>query len=133
MPTTQDALNVLGTPLKPCSHDPLTGFYRSGCCETSTDDVGMHTVCARVTEPFLAYSAAQGNDLVTPRPEFGFPGLKPGDHWCLCAGRWRESLEAGYAPPVILAATHEETLAVIDLETLKHHALDGDGGLGQTS
>jgi uncharacterized protein (DUF2237 family) len=119
-----DALNVLGQPLAPCSLDPLTGFYRDGCCNTGHEDTGIHTVCVRVTAKFLAYSKQRGNDLSTPAPEFGFDGLKPGDQWCLCAGRWREALEAGMAPPVLLAATHEETLAIVPLSELKLHALD---------
>jgi uncharacterized protein len=118
------ALNVLGQPLAPCSMDPLTGFYRDGCCNTDHEDTGIHTVCVRVTAKFLAYSKAQGNDLSTPAPQFGFDGLKPGDQWCLCAGRWREALDAGMAPPVVLAATHEETLAIVPLAELKRHALD---------
>jgi uncharacterized protein (DUF2237 family) len=120
----EDALNVLGQPLAPCSLDPLTGFYRDGCCNTGHEDTGIHTVCVRVTAKFLAYSKQRGNDLSTPAPEFGFEGLKPGDQWCLCAGRWREALEAGMAPPVLLAATHEETLAIVPLSELKLHALD---------
>lgn len=118
------ALNVLGGPLAPCGLDPLTGFYRDGCCNTGYDDTGIHTVCVRVSREFLAYSKSRGNDLSTPAPEFGFPGLQPGDQWCLCAGRWREALDAGMAPPVVLAATHEETLAVVPLAALKRHAID---------
>ena len=120
----QAALNVLGDPLVPCSLDPLTGFYRDGCCNTDYDDTGIHTVCVRVTAKFLAFSKSRGNDLSTPMPEFGFPGLKPGDQWCLCAGRWKEALDAGAAPNVLLAATHEETLAVVALADLKRHAVD---------
>jgi len=120
----QQALNVLGGPLAPCGLDPLTGFYRDGCCNTGYDDTGIHTVCVRVSREFLAYSKSRGNDLSTPAPEFGFPGLQPGDQWCLCAGRWREALDAGMAPAVVLAATHEETLAVVPLEALKRHAID---------
>jgi uncharacterized protein (DUF2237 family) len=120
----EQALNVLGQPLAPCSMDPLTGFYRDGCCNTDHEDTGIHTVCVRVTAKFLAFSRAQGNDLSTPAPQFGFDGLKPGDQWCLCAGRWREALDAGMAPPVVLAATHEETLAIVPLAELKRHALD---------
>jgi len=120
----QQALNVLGEPLAPCSLDPLTGFYRDGCCNTGYDDTGIHTVCVRVSREFLAFSKSRGNDLSTPAPEFGFSGLKPGDQWCLCAGRWREALDAGMAPPVVLAATHEETLAIVPLEALKRHAID---------
>lgn len=116
------ARNVLGGDLAPCSLDPVTGFYRNGCCETGPDDVGMHTVCAIMTEGFLAFSKAAGNDLSTPRPEFQFPGLKPGDRWCLCAPRWMEALEAGVAPQVVLEATHEEVLAMTSLGILKDHA-----------
>lgn len=115
--------NILGEALSPCSHEPLTGFYRTGCCETGPEDVGLHVVCAQVTEAFLRFSAQQGNDLITPRPEFGFPGLVPGDRWCLCAARWLEAYRAGVAPPVILAATHESVLTLIPLEVLQAHAL----------
>jgi uncharacterized protein (DUF2237 family) len=118
------ALNVLGEPLAPCGLDPVTGFYRDGCCNTGYEDVGIHVVCARMTKEFLAFSRRRGNDLSTPMPEFGFPGLQPGDRWCLCAGRWKEALDAGVAPPVILQATHEETLAIVPLEVLKRHAID---------
>lgn len=118
------ALNVLGQPLAPCSLDPLTGFYRDGCCNTDYEDTGIHTVCVKVTAKFLAFSRRVGNDLSTPMPQYGFPGLKPGDQWCLCAGRWKEALDAGVAPPVRLAATHEETLAIVSLEDLRRHALD---------
>jgi uncharacterized protein (DUF2237 family) len=119
-----DAKNVFGEPLADCGRDPLTGFYRDGCCNTGYDDVGIHVVCAQVTREFLAFSRARGNDLSTPAPEIGFPGLEPGDRWCLCAGRWKEAYDAGVAPPVVLAATHEETLAIVPLEILKQHALD---------
>jgi len=118
------ARNVLGGELESCSLDPLTGFYRSGCCETGPEDLGVHSVCAQVTDEFLAFSQAQGNDLSTPVPAFGFAGLVPGDRWCLCAGRWLEAWEAGVAPPVYLAATHEATLAVMPIELLLDHALD---------
>ena len=118
------ALNVFGQPLQPCGLDPLTGFYRDGCCNTGYDDPGMHVVCVRVTREFLAFSKKAGNDLTTPQPAAGFPGLKPGDQWCLCAGRWKEALDAGVAPPVVLASTHEETLAMLPLAELKRHALD---------
>lgn len=121
---SQPALNVLGEPLAPCSMKPMTGFYRDGCCNTGYDDVGIHTVCARMTKEFLEFSKKRGNDLTTPAPQFGFPGLKPGDQWCLCAGRWKEALDAGVAPPVVLAATHEETLAIVPLAELKRFALD---------
>ena len=111
--------NVFGDALEPCSNDPVTGFYRTGCCETGQGDVGVHVVCAQVTQEFLEYSKSRGNDLMTPRPEFGFAGLKPGDRWCLCVDRWKEALEAGVAPPVILEATHEKALSVVGLEVLK--------------
>ncbi|MFN7750889.1 MAG: DUF2237 family protein [Pseudomonadota bacterium] len=118
-------LNVLGGPLARCSVQPLTGWFRSGCCETSADDAGSHTVCAQVTEAFLEFSRSRGNDLVTPMPAYGFPGLKPGDRWCLCVSRWKEALAAGKAPPVVLAATHRAALAVVTLEELRAHAVDG--------
>ena len=117
-------LNVLGEALAPCGLDPVTGFYRDGCCNTGYEDVGIHVVCAKMTREFLAFSKKRGNDLSTPVPEAGFPGLKPGDRWCLCAGRWKEALDAGVAPPVILQATHEEALAVVPLAVLKRHAID---------
>ncbi len=117
------ARNVLGGELKSCSTDPLTGFFRNGCCETGADDVGMHTVCAVMTTEFLAFSKAMGNDLSTSRPEFGFVGLQPGDRWCLCAPRWKEALDAGAAPQLVLDATHEETLAIVPLGVLKDHAV----------
>jgi uncharacterized protein len=120
----KDDRNVLGGALAPCSTSPRTGFYRDGCCNTGPEDVGMHVVCAQMTAAFLAFSKERGNDLSTPAPEFGFAGLKPGDRWCLCVGRWREALDAGVAPPVILAATHEETLAVVALADLERHAPD---------
>jgi uncharacterized protein (DUF2237 family) len=120
----EQALNVFGQPLESCSRDPLTGFYRDGCCNTGYDDTGIHTVCVRVTAKFLAFSKQRGNDLSTPMPEFGFPGLKSGDQWCLCAGRWKEALDAGMASPVVLTATHEETLAIVALADLKRHAVD---------
>jgi len=116
--------NVLGQPLAVCGMDPMTGFYRDGCCNTGHADGGMHTVCAIVTEAFLSFSRSRGNDLTAPIPFTDFPGLKPGDRWCLCAGRWLEAHRAGVAPPVDLAATHEETLAVIDLETLWAYSAD---------
>ncbi len=118
-----DALNVLGTPLKTCSTDPMTGWFRDGCCNTDGRDMGLHIVCAEVTADFLDHQREAGNDLMTPRPEFGFPGLKPGDRWCVCLARWKEALDADKAPPIDLEATHEETLAAIPLETLKAHAL----------
>jgi uncharacterized protein (DUF2237 family) len=116
--------NVFGEPLQTCSDRPLTGFYRTGCCHTGSEDVGLHTVCVEVTAAFLAFSKSRGNDLSTPQPDFGFPGLQPGDRWCLCAARWREALEAGGAPRVILGATHEATLEIVDLDDLKRHAID---------
>lgn len=116
------AKNVLGGALLACSYDPLTGFMRDGCCNTSDDDVGVHTVCARMTAEFLRFSRAQGNDLSTPRPEFRFRGLKPGDRWCLCAARWLEAYEAGVAPPVVLEATHERTLEIVPLRALEECA-----------
>ncbi len=118
------ARNVLGGPLVPCCEDPATGFFRDGYCHTSPQDLGSHTVCARMTDDFLAFSVRRGNDLVTPRPEFDFPGLRADDRWCLCAARWREALEAGVAPPVVLAATHERALDVVTLEQLARHAVD---------
>ena len=111
--------NVLGTDLQPCSKDPLTGFYRDGCCHTGAGDAGVHVVCARMTAEFLAFTKVRGNDLSTPRPEYRFPGLKPGDRWCLCADRWKEALDAGVAPPVVLEATHLAALEHLDLEDLK--------------
>lgn len=116
------ARNVLGGPLVACSYDPLTGFFRDGCCSTGPQDVGSHTVCARVTAEFLAYSGSRGNDLSTPRPEYRFRGLKPGDRWCVCASRWMEAWKAGVAPPVVLEATHEAALRVVPLEALRAHA-----------
>jgi len=116
--------NVLGTQLQSCSVDPLTGFYRDGCCRTGQDDLGLHTVCTQVTEEFLEFSRAVGNDLSTPNPMFDFPGLRPGDRWCLCAVRWKEALEAGLAPPVVLEATHISTLEFVDLEDLRAHAIE---------
>ncbi len=120
----QEARNVLGEPLLPCCTQPMTGFFRNGRCDTDERDVGRHVVCAEMTEAFLAFSKARGNDLVTPVPELGFDGLKPGDRWCLCAGRWQEAAEAGVAPRVVLASTHEATLELIELALLKRHALD---------
>ncbi len=114
--------NVLGGRLASCSTDPLTGFFRDGCCNTAQEDLGSHTVCAVVTEHFLRFSAERGNDLSTPHPEFGFPGLQPGDRWCLCAPRWQEAFEAGCAPMVTLEATEEGALAHCALEDLKKHA-----------
>lgn len=115
--------NVLGEPLRECGRDPITGFFRDGSCRTCAQDLGLHTVCARVTEDFLAFSRANGNDLSTPHPEHGFAGLRPGDRWCLCARRWKQALDAGMAPPVILEATHEMTLEIVSLDELREHAI----------
>lgn len=122
MTTLSPAKNVLGTELMACSYDPLTGYFRDGCCQTDASDAGSHLICARVTADFLAFSLSVGNDLSTPRPEYRFAGLKPGDRWCLCALRWREALEAGVAPPVVLEATHESALQFVTLESLQQHA-----------
>ena len=116
--------NVLGEPLESCSADPVTGFFRNGCCDTSAEDVGSHTVCAVMTADFLAFSKARGNDLSTPMPQFGFPGLKPGDRWCLCAPRWQEAFAAGQAPRIVLRATHEGALEFCALADLKRFAID---------
>ena len=118
------SLNVFGEPLIPCSQDPLTGFFRDGCCNTSDEDTGFHTVCAKMDAEFLAFSKYLGNDLSTPRPEFGFPGLKPGDAWCLCAARWLEALDNDAAPRVFLRRTHQKSLEIIALEQLKPFAID---------
>jgi uncharacterized protein (DUF2237 family) len=118
------ARNVLGGSLTTCSAKPLTGFFRDGCCNTGPTDVGSHTVCVVATAEFLAFSKRAGNDLSTPVPEFGFPGLKPGDRWCLCAPRWQEALESGQAPKVVLSATHEGALEYVDLADLKKFAVD---------
>lgn len=117
-------LNVLGSPLAACCRDPATGFYRDGSCRVGPEDLGVHAVCAVLTDAFLTFSRDRGNDLGTPRPEFGFPGLEAGDRWCLCAARWVEALQGGCAPRVVLAATHEAALEVASLEDLKRHALD---------
>jgi uncharacterized protein len=119
MPT---AKNVLGTPLKTCSLDPLTGFYRNGCCDTGADDTGLHLVCTHVTAEFLAHQRSIGNDLSTPFPLYGFPGLKPGDRWCVCVQRWVQSYDAGVIAPVVLEATHISALEFVDLEVLQKHA-----------
>ena len=116
--------NVLGERLDGCSIDPMTGFFRDGCCDTSQQDVGSHTVCAVMSASFLEFSKSRGNDLSTPRPEFGFSGLKPGDRWCLCAPRWQEALEGGQAPRVVLRATHEGALGYCSLADLKRFAVD---------
>ena len=119
-----EPLNVFGEVLLPCSEDPLTGFLRDGCCNTNDQDVGSHTVCAIMTEEFLAYSKHAGNDLSTPMPQYGFAGLKPGDQWCLCAPRWQEAFEAGKAPKVKLRSTHTLTLEFVSLKNLEAHAVD---------
>lgn len=116
--------NVFGEELKNCSLFPMTGFYRDGCCRTGPEDLGIHVVCAEVTEDFLEFSKLRGNDLTTPNPVYEFPGLKPGDRWCICAFRWKEAFDSGFAPPVILASTHESVLEVVSLEDLKKHAID---------
>ncbi len=116
--------NVLGGPLALCSDNPVTGFFRTGCCHTGPQDQGVHTVCVVMTADFLAFSKAGGNDLSTPRQEFGFAGLKAGDRWCLCASRWKDAYAAGKAPKLLLAATHERTLTIIPLAALKAHAVD---------
>ncbi|MEM7157190.1 MAG: DUF2237 domain-containing protein [Myxococcota bacterium] len=124
--------NVLGGRLQTCCTSPMTGFHRDGCCRTGPEDRGIHSVCARMTEEFLAYSRSKGNDLSTPAPAHGFPGLVPGDGWCLCAARWKEAFEAGVAPPVVLEATHEDTLKVVELEDLQAHAVPPrTGGQGR--
>lgn len=120
------AKNVLGGELQTCSMNPRTGFYRDGCCNTGPEDRGVHTVCVVVTADFLAFSKSVGNDLSTPMPMYRFPGLKPGDQWCLCAERWKEAMYAGKAPAVVLAATHEATLRYVTLEELEQYALDGE-------
>ena len=117
--------NVLGTELIPCSYDPLTGYFRDGCCNTDESDLGSHLICVRVTLDFLDFSRARGNDLQTPRPEYRFAGLEPGDRWCLCANRWREALEAGLAPPVVLESTHSRALAFVTLAQLEKHRFRG--------
>jgi uncharacterized protein (DUF2237 family) len=119
-------VNVVGGKLLPCSTEPLTGFYRDGCCATGPEDVGSHTVCSIVTAEFLEFSARAGNDLSTPRPQWGFPGLEPGDRWCVCAERWLEAYDAGCAPPVVLGATHARALDVVSIETLSAYAGEVD-------
>ena len=125
MTTKTAAQNVLGTALVTCSDRPKTGFFRDGCCNTADDDLGAHTVCAEMTADFLAFSKDAGNDLSTPRPELGFPGLKPGDRWCLCASRWVEALEEGKAPRVVLESTHARTLEFVPLAALQRYAIPG--------
>jgi len=119
-----DSVNVFDEPLEPCGTDPITGFYRDGCCNTSDDDVGSHTVCIEVTKKFLEYSRFKGNDLTTPVPDFGFPGLKQGDTWCLCAARWLEAYENSMAPKVFLMRTHKKALEIVPMEKLKEFAAD---------
>jgi len=126
----QPSRNVLGGVLAPCSEDPVTGFFRNGRCDTGPGDLRSHTVCAVMTAAFLAFSRARGNDLSTPMPQYGFAGLQPGDRWCLCAPRWQEALEAGQAPDVVLAATHEGALRYCALEDLRRFAVDGDAPRG---
>jgi hypothetical protein len=116
------SINVLGGVLEPCSTQPVTGFYRDGCCNTGSDDIGLHTVCVVLTAEFLMFSKSRGNDLSTPMPQYGFPGLKPGERWCLCASRWKEAFDANVAPQVVLEATHAVTLHVVSLGDLKQHA-----------
>lgn len=118
--------NVLGTALQPCSTDPMTGYFRDGCCKTGPSDTGSHTVCAVMTAEFLAFSASVGNDLSTPRPEYHFPGLKPGDRWCLCALRWQQAHEHGVAPQVVLSATHEKAVTLVDGDALRSMAIDSE-------
>lgn len=122
-PTSRGAKNVLGTTLQICSTDPMTGYYRDGCCHTGGDDVGVHVVCAVMTADFLRFSKSRGNDLSTPMPMYQFPGLNPGDRWCLCAARWKEAFDAGMAPDVVLEATHVSSLEYASLEELKMHAV----------
>ncbi|MFV9634491.1 DUF2237 family protein [Mycobacterium neumannii] len=123
-------LNVLGGPMEPCSSDPMTGFYRDGCCSTGPEDLGSHTICAVVTAEFLRHQRSIGNDLSTPRPEYRFPGLRPGDRWCVTAVNWLKAYRDGFAAPVVLASTHERTLEVIPLEALREHAVDVPDDLG---
>ena len=120
----EPSLNVYDQPLIPCGMDPVTGFFRDGCCNTCMEDFGAHTVCIVVTRDFLQFSRFRGNDLSTPNPEFGFPGLRPGDHWCLCASRWKEAHDMGMAPKVVLQATHKRALELIPIELLKRFASD---------
>lgn len=120
------ANNVFGRPLAVCSQEPMTGFFRDGCCNTTGDDVGMHTICAVMTDAFLAFSKERGNDLSTPQPQYGFPGLQAGDRWCLCLPRWVEALEAGCAPQIVLEATHASATEFVDWEMLRAHAVDED-------
>ena len=126
MTSANGQINVLGTELMPCSYDPMTGYYRTGCCENHGDDPGMHTVCSRVTESFLEFSASRGNDLSTPMPQYGFAGLKPGDQWCVCAMRWQEAFDEGMACDVVLESTHVSTLEYVDLADLQAHAVPAE-------
>jgi len=119
-----ESRNVLGGKLEPCSIEPVTGFYRDGCCNTGLGDIGSHTVCAVLSEEFLAHQKSVGNDLSSPRPEYGFAGLGPGDRWCVCASRWQQAYEAGAASPVVLAATHARALELLPLEALREYAAD---------
>lgn len=120
----QNAKNVLGQPLQSCSVDPMTGFFRDGCCRSGAEDIGLHLVCSVMTDEFLAFSKARGNDLTTPVPQFRFPGLKAGDRWCLCVLRWKEAFEAGLAPKIVLESTHISTLEFVDLEDLQSHSIE---------
>lgn len=124
MSSPKNQTNVFGEPLNGCSDQPRTGFYRNGCCDTGIEDFGSHTICAVMTAEFLEFSKKAGNDLSTPLPEYGFPGLKPGDRWCLCAGRWVQALRAGMAPKVVLSATNSVALEIAGLDDLKRHAID---------
>ena len=121
---SNSAQNVFGQELQSCCNDPLTGYFRNGKCDTSPQDYGVHTVCAQVNEDFLKFTKEQGNDLSTPMPAYNFPGLKPGDRWCLCVARWQEALAAGHAPPIVLESTHQKTLDYVPLSILQEHAAD---------
>jgi uncharacterized protein (DUF2237 family) len=130
---TVDELNVLGGPLEPCGTDPMTGFYRDGSCACGPEDVGVHAICAVMTTEFLEHQTSVGNDLATPRPEWRFPGLRPGDRWCVVAARWRQAYEAGVMAPVVLASTHERALEVVPLDWLREHAVDVPADPGSLS
>jgi uncharacterized protein len=119
-----NAKNVLGQPLQSCSVDPMTGFFRDGCCRSGAEDIGLHLVCSVMTDEFLAFSKSRGNDLTTPVPQFQFPGLKAGDRWCLCVLRWKEAFDAGLAPKIVLESTHISTLEFVDLEDLQSHSIE---------
>jgi len=123
---TAPSVNLLGEKLEPCSLDPITGFLRNGCCEAHVSDAGAHTVCALMTAEFLEFSKSRGNDLSTPRPEFGFAGLKPGDRWCLCAARWREAFDAGCAPKIVMRSTHREAATIAPYAAMLSHAVDSN-------